>query len=320
MNNLLKNKPHYIVVGIAFAIAIFTNDVAFNFGRLFAVTVMSIGVASLIGRKSEPQKALTFKLFAAFIPLIVISFQVYSEYNQKQSLNSIKQTLSEQKDMYRSALLDDDVKVPAGTKNVLNFSQFKPASSLEDLYKQLSDLIKLSNNLTISATNEQKKLFAEIGWNESLSPEKLASLSDAVNLRHKANRYDAFIDKNTETYNTFLKGYKDAFHLIATNYPKEIKSFDASFQQSVKTTDEFTAVQKETIREIIKLSSLLEEAYRKQLVQYSPSEKNLVFYDNALLNRYNQILQNMNLLVQKEEQVIKNKYESLQRLEKKLPK
>jgi len=68
------------------------------------------------------------------------------------------------------------------------------------------------------------------------------------------------------------------------------------------------------------LSSLLEEAYRKQLVQYSPSEKNLVFYDNVMLNRYNQIFQNINVLAQREEQVIKNKYESLQRLEKKLPK
>ncbi len=320
MNNLLKDKPHYIVVGLAFLIAFFSNDVAYNFGRLLALSLISIGLASLVGRKSEPQKALTFKLLAAFIPLVVICYQVYSDFNQKQSLNSISQSLNVQKDLFRSALLDDDVKLPPNPKKELDFSQFKVASNNADLIKQVSELAKFATYVTVSTTNEQKNFFADIGWNDSLSPDKLSSQSDAINLRVKAQKYDAFLDKYEKYQNEFIRDYSNAFRLIATNFPNEIKAFEAESKKSMKIIDESILGQREIVKEVLKLSYLLQDGYQRKQVQYSAAEKNLIFYDNTLLAKYNQSIQNLNSMAQNEERILKDKYEQLQRLEKKMTK
>lgn len=318
MNQLIKTKPHFLVIFLSFAVACFSDDVAYNFGRLFTISLLALATASFFGRNSEPQKALSIKLFASLIPLVVISVQLYDEYNQKQSLNSIKQSLSQQKEIYRSSLLDEDLKVSSSSNIDLNFSKFKTASSTEDLFKQLSELVKFSNHLTISINNEQKKLLAEMGWNDSLSPDKLASMNDAISLRVKAGKYNDFLDRYSLTFDNFVKDYRDSFHLIAKNYPKETKGFDTSLEQSIQNTKEFNAIQKETVKEITKLSYLLEEGYKKQLVQYSSSSKNLVFYDSNLLSRYNQSIENLSSLARTEENLLKKKYEALQKLEKKL--
>lgn len=316
MNDLLKNKPHYIVIGLAFVITIFTDNAAYNFGRILTISLLSMAVAYFLGRKAEAQKALLIKLFASLVPLIVVSVQIYNDYNQKQSLDSIKQSLTLQKDLYRSALLDDDIKVPENQKRELDFSKFKVASSNTDLIKQVSELAKIATYVTISTTKEQQNLFTEIGWNDSLSPDKLSSLSDVTNLRLKAQKYEAFLDKYENSQNQFAKDYSKAFRLIATNFPNEIKAFDAELNKSMKIIDESIYSQREIVKEIYKLSAILQDGYKRQQLQYSSAEKNLLFYDNTLLAKYNQSIQNLNSMAQKEERILKDKYEQLQRLEK----
>lgn len=318
MINLIKTKPHYIIVGFAFVLAFFTNDVAYNFGRLFTISLISLALADWLGNKYAPSKSVLIKLIASLFPLFVIGMQLTNEYSQRQSISSIKQSLSDQKEIYRSALLDENTKSQPYVDRPLDFSQFKPAHSREDLYKQLSELLKVANQYSVNSTYQQKKLLAEIEWANSIAPEKLTSLSDSIKLREKAARYQVFLNTSIEIFNKFKDDYRNSFYIIAKAYPDEIKGFESSYQKSLKSSEEFTNVQIELTKEIMKLSNLLEDGYRRNTIQYSHSQKNLVFSDGAQLHRYNQIIENLNRLSRLEEEILKGKYETLQSMEKKL--
>lgn len=318
-NSVIWANAYKVILAIAILIACFTNDAAYNIGRLFTISLISVGAAHFIfKRKTEFGQALA-KAIAAVIPVFVALTFLASDKSRVESMDSIHQSLAEQKATYEKAL---DVNTPGvnltADKPIANsqFKDFKAANTREELLKELARLIKLATQQNSFVLSSQAKFIEDIKLYDGMNVENLTNIRAAQNLKNSADKYGTYIAKMKQDTAEFNAQYKATFYLISANFPTEITAFDKSFGESVKNQNEMYAVQSELAVQLQKIGNILITGYKNLQVQYDPSIKNLSFLNEGLMNSYNQALAKVNELAAKEEEISQRYLNNLSKYEK----
>lgn len=103
-NSVIWSNAYKVVLAIAFVIACFTSNPAYHIGSLFTISLMSVGVAYFIFKNKSEYALGLAKAIAALIPVFMAITYVVSDKVEKESMASIQESLSEQKNTYQKTL------------------------------------------------------------------------------------------------------------------------------------------------------------------------------------------------------------------------
>lgn len=316
-NSVIWANAYKVILAIAILIACFTNDAAYNIGRLFTISLMSVGTAHFLFKKKTEYGQSIAKALAALIPVFVAISFITSDKSRTESMDSIRQSVTEMKFTYEKAL---DGNTSGANSNLdkptLNqFKDFKAAKTREELLREAARLVKLASQQNNFVLASQEKNIADIKLFDNMSVEKLININAAQNLKNSAEKYGAFIAKMKSDSAEFNAQYKATFYLVSANFPAEIAGFDETFAVSTKDVNDMYTAQSELAVEIAKIGTILITAYKNQQVRYDPSIKNLSFLNDGLMNSYNQALDKIEVIAAKEEEITQRYLKNLSKIQ-----
>lgn len=320
-NSVIWANAYKVILAIAILIACFTNDAAYNIGQLFTISLVSVGAAHFIfKRKTEFGQSLA-KALAALIPVFVATSFMVSDKSQEKAIDSIKESLAEQKASYEKLLDGNESKTdanPALNKpiSMAQFKGFRAAGSRDELLQETAKLVKLATHQGAYGIENQTKYIKEIRLFEAMQVENLVNLAQAQNLKNAGDKYGAFMAQMQSDAAEFNTQYKATFYLISANFPSEIAGFDQSFGTSVKIQNEMYAIQMDFAKQLQKIGNILITGYKNQQVRYDPAIKNLSFLNDGLLNSYNAAIEKIEEIAKQEEEITQRYLKNLSRYEK----
>ena len=320
-NTVIWSNAYKVILAIAIVITCFSNEAAYNIGRLFTISLMSVGFAHfLFKKKSEYAKSLA-KAIAALIPVFVAISFIVSDKVAKDSMASMHESMVEQKDAYQKTIdgtysLADANKSPDKPVSMDEFKRFRAASSKDEMLKEMPALLKLATRQSSYTLAYQTKVIADLQLAESMQTENLANSVGAQRLKAEGQKYGALIAQMKANAAEFNAQYKATFYLIAANYPSEITAFDRSFNESVKNQNEMYAAEGELAIELQKLADILIAGYKNQQVKYDPGQKTLLFVNDSLMNSYNASVAKIADLAKLEEEISQRIISNLSKYEK----
>jgi energy-coupling factor transporter transmembrane protein EcfT len=318
-NSFIYEHAYKLILIAAFIVCIFTNNSAYNIGQIFSVSLMCVGGAHFLLRKKSEAALGIGKLLAALIPLFLAISFIFADKSIDKSLADMKQSLEEQKTTFEKGL---DAAPPPNTKNNLSgpvtpnqFKQFKAASSKEDMYKQVSELVKLAVQQTQYNAQQQQNLFANFNLDTALAANRLANIESANKLKGIGEQYNLLIQKMRADNIEFNSQYKATFYLIAANYSYEISAFDKSYGESIKNQNAMFELQEQFASELQKIGDILIKGYKNQQIRYDPKQDNLIFLDDGQLVTFNTSIRKIADIAKKEDEVTSRIVNNISKIE-----
>ena len=320
-NTVIWSNAYKVIVAIAIVIACFSADAAYNIGRLFTISLMSVGAAHFLFKKKSEYVQSLAKALAALIPVFVAISFIASDKIAKDAMTSMSESLAEQKNTYQKTIdgtytLADANKSPNQPVSLDEFKRFKAANSKDEMLREIPEVLKLATRQSSYLIAFQTKGLADIQLTESMQTENLANIAGAQRLKLASQKYAALIAEMKASSAEFNAQYKATFYLIAANYPSEIPAFDKSFNESVKNQNAMYAVENQLAIELQKLADTLITAYKNQQVKYDPVQKTLLFVNDPLMNSYNASIEKITYLAKQEDEISQRFIANLSKYEK----
>jgi hypothetical protein len=320
-NTVIWSNAYKVILAIAITIACFSNDAAYNIGRLFTISLMSVGAAHFLFKKKSEYAQSLAKAIAALIPVFVAISFIVSDNVAKDSMASMNESIVEQKNTYQKTIdgtysLADANKGANQPVSMDEFKRFKAANSKDEMLKEIPELLKLATRQNSYIISQQTKVIADIQLTESMQTENLANIAGAQRLKSGGQKYGALIAQMKASTVEFNAQYKATYYLICANYPSEIPAFDKSFNESMKNQNAMYAVEGELAVEFQKLADILIVGYKNQQVKYDSSQKTLLFVNDSLMNSYNASIGKINDLAKQEEEISQRFMANLTKYEK----
>lgn len=308
--SILHQKAFVIVLLISGLLTSFTVDSAYHIGRLFTISAAVLAIAYYLSKdKSEKTKA-NYMLIAALIPLATITQTITSENSQKESLKSINQSLT----VNREILAESENISPQNQQNNISyFLKVKPASSNEELLKELSKLVEIATENTRKTYNDQNKLMAKANFEETLTSKSLRNLNGVAKLTASINLYEEYLNTIEIENKSFNTAYKNAVSTVSKNFPKFTVGFIDSFNDSVAQQEKMMAVQRSVVVEFKKIASAVKSGYDNNQTKYDPSTDQLIMLNDSHLRQYNTASQNIALLAKEEDKILKESDKKFQK-------
>jgi hypothetical protein len=320
-NAVIWSNAYKVILAIAIVIACFSNDAAYNIGRLFTISLMSVGAAHFLFKKKSEYAQSLAKAIAALIPVFVAISFIVSDKVAKDAMASMNESIVEQKNTYQKTI-DGTYSLADANKGINQpvsldeFKRFKAASSKDEMLKEIPEVLKLATRQSSYVIARQTKVIADIQLADSMQTENLANISGAQKLKSAGQKYAALISEMKASAVEFNAQYKATFYLIAANYPAEISAFDKSFNESIKNQNAMYAVEGELAVELQKLADTLITAYKNQQVKYDPGQKTLLFVNDPLMNSYNASIAKITDLARQEDEISQRFITNLSKYEK----
>jgi hypothetical protein len=320
-NAVIWSNAYKVILAIAILIACFSADAATNIGRLFTISLMSVGAAHFLFKKKSEYAQSLAKAVAALIPVFVAISFITSDKIAKDAIATMNESLAEQKNTYQKTIdgtytLADANKSPNQPVSMDEFKRFKAASSKDEMLKEMPEVLKLATRQSSYIIALQAKGIADINLTEAMQTENLANIAGAQRLKSAGQKYAALIAQMKASSTEFNAQYKATFYLIAANYPAELPAFDKSFNESVKNQNAMYVVENELAIELQKLADILITAYKNQQVKYDPGQKALLFLNDPLMNSYNASIEKITDLAKQEDEISQRFIASLSKYEK----
>ncbi len=310
-------KAYVFVLGITGLLTFFTFDSAYNIGRLATISGLVFVIAHYISKDKSEKSRATYFLIASLIPLLTITQTITSENSQKTSLASINQSLT----THREILSESENITPKNqSNNLLYFSKVKPASSNEELLREVSKLLEIATDKTRKTYEDQNKLFAKANFEETLTPKSLRNLNGVAKLTASINLYEDYLNTVEVDHKTFNAAYKNAVMTVSKNYSNFTNEFEESFNDSIAQQEKMMAIQRSVIIEFKRIASVVKAGYENSQTKYDPSTDQLIMLNDNHLKQYNIASQNIQLLAKEEEKILKGSDKKLQKAQNDLNK
>ncbi len=308
--SIFYQKAYVFVLAITGLLTFFTFDSAYNIGRLATISGLVFVIAHYISKDKSEKSRATYFLIASLIPLVTITQTITSENSQKNSLASINQSLT----THREILSESENITPKNQSNsLLYFSKVKPASSNEELLREVSKLLEIATEKTRKTYEDQNKLFAKANFEETLTPKSLRNLNGVAKLTASINLYEDYLNTIEVDHKTFNTAYKNAVRTVSKNYPNFTAGFEESFNDSIAQQEKMMAIQRSVIIEFRRIASVVKAGYENSQTKYDPSTDQLIMLNDNHLKQYNTASQNIQLLAKEEEKILKGSDKKLQK-------